>query len=64
VTAYDGQERRYTLQEAAAILARDECDTTGHDLDATLIRNPVGSVLRHVITCRRCGAHFQEVTTP
>lgn len=55
-------EPRYTLEEAREILARRECDQYGHDLNSSVIRGASGIVLRHVITCDRCGAHFQEVT--
>lgn len=47
-------EPRYTLDEAAAVLARQTCERDGHDLDQT-IRWGGGVV---AITCLRCGQGF------
>lgn len=55
-------EPRYTLEEAARILARRECDTNGHDLEQNVLRRAEGTVVRILIVCNRCSAVFQEVT--
>lgn len=52
---------RYTLDEARAVLAREECDIDGHDLTTRLLRTVGGSVT-HSIGCDRCGATFTEDT--
>lgn len=57
-------DHRYTLDEARAILRREECERGGHYLTDIIARNAVGTVTRHHITCDRCGATFRETTTP
>ena len=54
------EEPRYTLEEAARLLARQECDEHGHDLDQTLIRDATGTVHAVVVACARCRATFTE----
>lgn len=59
---YSDPQRRYTLTEARALLAREQCDTDGHDLEATVVRRVDGTVIRHLIYCARCSATFTEDT--
>ncbi len=54
-------EERYTLAEAKQILARQECDREGHDLDATVVRDGAGRSVLHLVRCYRCKATFKEV---
>lgn len=54
---------RYTLDEARALLAREDCDRDGHDLETLLLRSPApsGRVI-HRVRCSRCGATFTETS--
>ena len=53
-------EPLYTLAEARRVLARQECDKEGHDVeDVPLYVHP--GVTRHQTKCVRCGATFVEL---
>lgn len=51
--------KSYTLEEARAILKREECDEEGHDLE-TVGLLVYRSATVHKIECRHCGATFRE----
>lgn len=54
---------RYTLQEAAKLLAREECDTEGHQVESTYAPTGDGTrTVRHIIRCTRCGTRYTEET--
>lgn len=58
------EEPRYTLPEAARLLAREECMVEGHDLDQTLIQAASGRTLIMAVRCTRCGGTFTETGGP
>lgn len=51
---------RYTLPEAARILARMTCDREGHVFEYVNIHHDHGQILTSMIRCERCTATFSE----
>lgn len=64
-------EPTYTLSEARAKIARDECDAHGHDLSVTQVRG-FGTCFPVSVLCDRCHEHWsvpadakgRDMTTP